>query len=291
MAEIIIFVGEKDKFMPRSRARGTHKNRASRGIEGNRREETITRFAVAALATLGIVLATGAHAQVTSCSGVLSGTTVHRNLVVPNGATCVLHDLTVVGNILIGTNAILELGADTKIGGNILADSCNNVEEVGLTGVTPTPIFIGGNVEINNCTIGGDLGSSPGSGFPSFTVRGNLSCENNGTFCLLNGAEIGGNVRFINNGISQVFNATIGGNLSVSDNSSTASGGNEVAVAASNTVGGNVQVNNNSGTGNEAVLVGSNVIGGNLRCVNNSPGVSGSPNTVNGKKLGQCSGL
>jgi hypothetical protein len=248
-------------------------------------------FAVVLFASLGIAVATGARAQVTSCSGVLTGSTVHRNVFVPDGATCVLHDVRVVGNVLVGTNASLQLGADTNIGGNILANGCNFVEEVGLTGVTQTPIFIGGNVEINNCTGGGDLGSSPGSGFPSFTVRGNLSCENNGTFCLLNGAEIGGNVRFINDGISQVFNATIGGNLSVNDNSSTASGGNEVAVAGGNTVGGNVQVNNNRGTGNQAVLVGSNVIGGNLRCVNNSPGVSGSPNTVNGKKLGQFSGL
>lgn len=248
-------------------------------------------FAVVLFASLGMVIATSAHAQVTSCSGVLTGRTIHHNLFVADGATCVLHDVRVVGNVLVGTNAALQLGADTNIGGNILADSCNFVEEVGLTGVTQTPIFIGGNVEINNCTVGGSLGSPPGSGFPSFTVRGNLSCENNGNFCVLDGAEIGGNVRFINNGISQVFAATIGGNLSVSDNSS---GGDEVAVAAGNTVGGNVQVNNNSGTGNQAVIVGGNVIGGNLRCVGNSQQPTDDnvgPNTVNGHKLGQCSSL
>jgi predicted acyltransferase (DUF342 family) len=240
-------------------------------------------FAVVLFASLGMVIATSARAQVTSCSGVLTGSTIHRNLFVPDGATCVLHDVRVVGNVLVGTNAALQLGADTNIGGNILADSCNQVEEVALNGVTQTPISIGGNVEINNCTFA-SLGSSPGSGFPSFTVRGNLSCENNSSGCVLNGAEIGGNVRFINSGISQVFNATIGSNLSVSDN---LSGGNEVAVAVGNTVGGNVQVNNNSGE----VLVGGNVIGGNLRCVGNSQQPSGSPNTVNGHKLGQCSSL
>jgi predicted acyltransferase (DUF342 family) len=247
-------------------------------------------FAVVLFASLGMVIWTSARAQVTSCSGVLTGSTIHRNLFVPDGATCTLHDVRVVGNVLVGTNAALQLGADTNIGGNILADRCNQVEGVGLTGVTQTPIFIGDNVEINNCTVGGGLGSPPGSGFPRFTVRGNLSCENNGG-CGLDGAEIGGNVRFINNGTSQVFAATIGGNLSVSDNSS---GGDEVAVAAGNTVGGNVQVNNNSGTGNQVVIVGGNVIGGNLRCVGNSQQPTDDnvgPNTVNGHKLGQCSSL
>lgn len=248
-------------------------------------------FAVVLFATVGMVIVTNARAQVTPCSGDLSGTTIRHNLFVPDGATCVLHDLRVVGNVLVGTNAVLQLGAGTKISGNILADSCNSVEEVGLAGVTQTPIFIGGNVDINNCTVGGDLGSAPGSGFPSFTVRGNLSCENNGGFCGLDGAEIGGNARFINNhaGVN-VFSVTIGGNLSVSDNTVADVSGEAAAVAGDN-VGGNVQVNNNT---NGSVGVGGNVIGGNLRCMGNSqqPGDDGNgPNTVSGHKLGQCSSL
>jgi hypothetical protein len=247
-------------------------------------------FAVVLFASLGMVIATSARAQVTSCSGVLTGRTIHHNLFVPDGATCVLHDVRVVGNVLVGTNAALQLGADTNIGGNILADSCNFVEEVRLTGITQTPIFIGGNVEINNCTVGGSLGSSPGD-FPSVTVRGNLSCENNGNFCVLDGAEIGGNVRFINNGVSQVFAATIGGNLRVNKNSATLPG-SEVAVVVNDTVGGNVEVLDNNGP--QDSIVGANVIGGNLRCRGNTPGVNDDnvgPSTVDGKKLGQCAGL
>jgi len=246
-------------------------------------------FAVVLFASLGMVVAPSARAQVTSCSGVLTGSTIHRNVFVPDGATCLLHDVTVVGNVLVGSNAALQLGADTNIGGNILADSCNYVEEVSLTGVAPQPIIIGGNLEINNCTVGGSLGSSPG-GFPSFTVRGNLSCENNGNACVLDGAEIGGNARFINDQAVNVFNATIGSNLTVSDNRS-ANATDEVAAVAGDNVGGNVAVNNNI-TG--IVLVGGNVIGGNLRCVGNSQQPSddnSGPNTVNGHKLGQCSSL
>lgn len=246
-------------------------------------------FAVVLFASLGMVIAPSARAQVTSCSGVLTGSTIHRNVFVPDGATCLLHDVRVVGNVLVGTNAALQLGADTNISGNILADRCNFVEEVSLTGVTQTPIFIGGNVEINNCTVGGDLGSP---GFPSFTVRGNLSCENNGNPCVLDTVEIGGNVHLINNsGGSQIFHATIGGNVRVNRNSATLPG-SEVAVVVSSTVGGNVQVLDNSGP--QDAIVGGNVIGGNLRCQGNTPGVNDDnvgPNTVDGKKLGQCAGL
>jgi len=252
----------------------------------------MTRFAVAALATLSIVLATGAHAQITSCSTDVSGGTVYRNLFVPDGATCSLDGVTVVGNVLVGTNSTLNVGSGTKIGGNILADSCNTVE-VGAVGVpTPvfTPIFVGGNLEVDNCTLGGSF-QTPSMSGPGITIRGNLSCENNGATCVMRGGEVGGNVRFINNGeASQIFNATVGGNLSVSDNPST-SPGSEAAVVLGDTVGGNVEVNNNSGSG---VIVSDNVIGGNLRCVNNSHGVSddnSGPSTVNGQKLGQCSGL
>jgi hypothetical protein len=61
-----------------------------------------------------------------------------------------------------------------------------------------------------------------------------------------------------------------------------------------NVVGGNVQVDNNSG--NSASIVEDNGIGGNLQCAGNTPnppGVTdeGAPNLVAGNKLGQCAGL
>jgi hypothetical protein len=59
-----------------------------------------------------------------------------------------------------------------------------------------------------------------------------------------------------------------------------------------NNVGGNAQVNNNSGS--MASGVSRNTIGGNLQCAGNTPGVtdggSPTPNTVAGNKQGQCAG-
>lgn len=241
----------------------------------------MTRFAIAALATLGIVLATGAHAQITFCSTTLSGATVNNNLSVPDGTTCFLSGVAVVGNVLVGTNATLRASSGTKISGNIQAVSCNSVE---LT----TPIFVGGNLEIDNCTGSGFLEPPGSNSGPVGTIRGNVSCENNGGDCVMRSFEVGGNISFINNVISQVTNTTVGGNLSVSNNTST--NPSTPQEVGEDTVKGNVEVNNNS----SPAIVGNNVIGGNLQCMNNSQGVTDDnvgPNTVNGKKLGQCSGL
>jgi hypothetical protein len=254
----------------------------------------MARLAVVALLASSIVFAVApaARARVTSCSGVLSGPAVYQHLSVPKGATCLLQDVTVVGNVSVGTNATLQLGANTNIGGNLRADGCSSMQEVGPTNVTPPPILIGGNVEINNCTIGGDLGPLTGESFPGFIVRGNLSCENNGDYCVLNGAEIDGNVRLGKNVESQVYESTIGGNVAVNNNSCTKPGCEAAAVVKS-TIAGNVTVDGNSGpTG--ATSVGGNEIGGNLRCRGNSSDVTedeDGPNTVDGKKQGQCAGL
>ena len=73
------------------------------------------------------------------------------------------------------------------------------------------------------------------------------------------------------------------GNLTMDNNTA----GSEVVL---NQISGNANVSGNSGS---APLVGDNTIGGNLRCFNNSPPPTnfGSPNTVSGKKQGQCAGL
>jgi hypothetical protein len=245
------------------------------------------RFAIAALATFGIVLAAGpgARAQNTSCSTNVTGVVVQGNLVVPTGATCTLNGVTVEGNVLVRASATLNVATGSKIGGNIEAERCNYVVLLG------NPIAVVGNLEIENCAL--ISGIEPTSGpTPGITIGGNFVCENNANPCLAQGGKVGGNVSFINNsGGSQLFRVTIGGNLSVNENSCTLSGC-EVAVVVDSTVGGNVEVNNNSGPGDSTV--GANVIHGNLRCQGNTPGISDDnvgPNTVDGKKLGQCAGL
>lgn len=247
----------------------------------------MTRFAIAALATFGIVLAAGpgARAQNASCSTTITGGVVRGNLVVPTGASCRLNGVTVEGNVSVGVSATLDVNTGSKIGGNIEAERCNFVFLFG------NPISVGGNLQIENCT--GQSGYEVTSGpAPGITIGGNFACENNAEPCLVTGGKVGGNVRFINNsGGSQLFSPTIGGNLSVNENSATLPG-SEVAVVVRGTIGGNVEVNDNSGPGDS--IVGGNVIHGNLQCQGNTPGVSDGnvgPNTVSGNTEGQCAGL
>jgi hypothetical protein len=62
----------------------------------------------------------------------------------------------------------------------------------------------------------------------------------------------------------------------------------EMCTAAGATIGGNVQVNNNTGT---ASNITDNTIFKDLQCQNNSPPPfhNAGPNTVTGNKQGQCS--
>ena len=86
--------------------------------------------------------------------------------------------------------------------------------------------------------------------------------------------------------------ATIGGNLVVKDNSAPSPGA-EAAVVVRGTIEGNVEVNGNSAP-QGSIIVGGNEIGGSLRCRGNTPGVtddSVGPNSVGGKRQGQCAGL
>ena len=220
----------------------------------------MTRFAIAALATFGIVLAAGpgARAQNRSCSTTMTGTVIHGNLEVPAGATCILNDVAVAGNISVGTGGVLRIFTGSQIGGNIEANKCGFVE---LTG--------------NQISVGG-----------------NLACEGNTYGCVVNGGEVLGNVSLSNNpSYAQISKIAIKGNLSIDRNSSNLPGA-IVALVADNTIGGNVDVIGNRGPGN--MIVGANVIQGNLQCQDNTPGVGNDNialNTVAGNKLGQCAGL
>jgi hypothetical protein len=262
----------------------THPNRASRVIE--REHDDMTRLVIVALATFGVVLAIGpsARAQNTSCSTTMTGAVVNGNLVVPTGATCTLTNVTVTGNVLVGKGATLYILTTGTIHGNIQGNRCNQVLLEALQGTS----FVGGNLQIENCTGTGESGyfvRAPGS----ITIEGNFQCQNNNASCVADGGIVLGNVQDNNNnGEAIVDEATIQSNLQVSGN---AGGPRAGAFVVGDKVMGNVQINGNSGTG--ANIIGGNVIDGNLQCASNTPGVTdgGAPNTVQGNKQGQCAGL
>jgi hypothetical protein len=228
----------------------------------------------------GFLLATAsvASAQNTfQCTGTISdGSTINGNLVVPANATCTLDNVTVTGNVGVGTGALLNVspasGQTVKINGNLTADQCNSVT---LAGAEVSVISIAGNVTIQNCT-----GGSVGYVGPGITIGGNFVCADDPqTTC-------------------SADNGVVHGNLTVENNTLQASNVITFSEVLGNKINGNAEISSNAVTsGNTAVLAGGNTIGGNLLCFDNSPpptdnvfGVT-SPNTVGGHKQGQCAGL
>jgi len=229
--------------------------------------------AVATVTALGFLVATVpvANAQNTfQCTGTISdGSTINGNLVVPANATCTLDNVTVTGNVGVGTGALLNVspasGQTVKINGNLTADQCNSAA-LATEGVAAV-ILIGGNVMIQNCT-----GGTVGYAGPGITIGGNFVCVGNPLTCVAD-------------------DGVVNGNLTVEENlfsSSTIITNSEVLQ---NTISGNAGIGGN--TGPAPLTVGGNTIGGNLQCVGNSqtPDDGGTPNTVSGQKLGQCAGL
>jgi hypothetical protein len=115
-----------------------------------------------------------ARAADTACAGLLSGI-IDGNVVVPQGASCTMSDVTVRGNVRILENASASLTVDatqqpTTIDGNVQANHCASALFEG--GVTVT-----GSVQIQQC--------AQHSGFvgPGIKIGGDFQCINNGGGC------------------------------------------------------------------------------------------------------------
>jgi hypothetical protein len=231
--------------------------------------ENMKSFTGAIIAVLGFLLAAVpvANAQnTTQCTGTISdGSTINGRLVVPANATCDLLNVTVEGNVQVGTGARLFVfpfaGQTVTIDGNIVADGCKSVS-LGFVEGTAGVISVEGNVNIQNCTDGVGYAGS-------ITISGNFVCANNHPFCIAAGGVVQGNLTVESNNIAPFAGPA--------------------ADVVGNQVGGNVDISGNIGTTSPSVFT--NTIGGNLRCFDNSPAPHGTNNTVSGQKLGQCAGL
>lgn len=164
------------------------------------------------------------HAQNISCSGSMTGT--FGNVTVPNGASCTLSDAIVGGNIQVGTNATLSVGATSTITGNVQANQCGSVL---LSGA----VVIVGNVQIQQCA------ARSGYVGPGIQIEGNFECQNNSGACVADNGAVGGNVQIQNNSSSTAADVSanvIGGNLQCQQNSPA-----PVDALGPNVVSGNLQ--------------------------------------------------
>jgi beta-glucosidase len=151
------------------------------------------------------------------------------------------------------------------------------------------------NQQLNATTIDGNLVVASGAwcDLVRVKVNGNLLAQQArgirlvGSFVKGNviAGRVSGAADLMSSGANVICNSTIGGNLQVQNSASGAPW--RVGACGPTSVGGNFQFQNNAGSGNTITMTS---VKGNLECQGNHD-VTGSGNTVTGKRLGQCAGL
>jgi hypothetical protein len=199
----------------------------------------------------------------TQCIGLLTGT-VDGDIVVPDGAACVLDNVAVSGNVTVQTGSSLDVIAtstSTTIRGNIKGHGCY---AIGLgDGGQFGHVVIGGDVDISHCTgpvASACSGYTGGTALASVLIGGDVKCADNVSGC-------------------DIRACTVAGDLQCSDNLGAG------CTLWTATVGGDATLNDNLG-----ITILGNAIGGNLKCNGNGSAV-GVANIVAGTKSGQCSVL
>lgn len=248
--------------------------------------------ASAAAVALVLVAAPGASAATTECTDDLGDVTV-ADLVVPDGATCVLAGATVSGSITVGDDAWLDATSVT-VGGDVIG-----VDTYGIL--------------LDDTTIGGDLVSySEGrrGGFLYLTgvsVGGNL--EAGGIDVEISDSTVTGSVSTLAATYVDVLRTSINGDLSVADSaygvslagtvvtgSATVSGSShDILIGATadggadrwgNTVGGDLTLSGNTGN---LQVAGTSVLGG-VHLDGNDPAANFGPGNRVGSVAGDFTG-
>lgn len=213
----------------------------------------------------------------TTCVGVVTG--VHDNVVVPQGATCVLSGATVRGNVKALKNSTLLLTFDT-VHGNVVGDGANQVSG-GHTTVDGN--FEGGNgteiVECDRCTVRGNIIATGGvvdnPGFDARIGPGTTVLEGNVQFTKMVGD------------VNVIETSVLKGNVQLTENFIPAKppGSFNGLNVVDSFIAQDLQVIKNRGPGPKEVA--NNTVGQSLQCFENDPPFIGGPNTAP-KKEGQC---
>jgi hypothetical protein len=141
----------------------------------------------------------------------------HDNVVVPEGADCVLSHAVVAGNVEVKPFGSLTIGRDTYVRGNVQSDGGKFVR------VTGPGVVIGGDVQIKK--------ASEWSGYdPGLRIRGNFQYEENMGPLRAYGGVIRGDFQvFKNTGGAVISGNSISNNLQCKENfPPPAGGGNRV---------------------------------------------------------------
>lgn len=171
-----------------------------------------------------------------------------------------------------------------------LADDriCGGVFEVIGAVTVDNVIVTGGTCLLAGTTVTGNVKVEPTGllGANSATIAGNVQADGTDLVQLFLGTTVGGDVEIklsagLTGNENQICGTIIGGDLKLFDDTVSTQIGSGVCsgLGGGNIVGGNVQVENNTG----GVGIAGNLIGGNLQCKNNFPAPTpGAANLVGG---------
>jgi hypothetical protein len=258
----------------------------------------------AAMAAVALCGPGVAQAATTTCTGVLSGY-VPGNVVVPNGATCILTGADVAGNVTVQPGGALRADPGTYpdaltpnfIRGN-LSVTAGRLAFCGVIGGTVTlansasdqvqilGVGANGNDQvrcIDRTRVGGSIRITGNAGIVDLVtleVAGAVSAVNNSGEVDLDHVSVrGGTALTGNSGELNISQSEITGATNFSSNTGPASKILQLSVFR-----GSVTVNNNSGS---AVSIVDNTFGANLGCFGNVPPPFLAGND-GGTRSGQC---
>ena len=221
------------------------------------------------LVVLGLAPPLSAHPARTNCTGALSNSTIHGDLVVPDGEHCELFDVTVRGQVRVNHRSTLEV-IESRIEGSLTG---SRFERVSLrdAGVGESVRLNGGvSTELERSTVAGAirLVDQLDARVLQSRVSGDLVVRGTREVALLCGTTVEGNARF----------AGHRGGLLIGDDPTAPS------YCSANQVWGHLRVHHNQSD----TIVANTTVGRNLVCAANEPAPAVYGNQVRGTARGQC---
>ena len=140
----------------------------------------------------------------------------------------------------------------------------------------------GATCSLNGTFVKGNIKVETNSTLYAFQVRviGNVQAEDAALVEVLSWSSVAGSIQIKQGEAARIDGVRIDSDLQFDKNERR-------LVANNNTIGGNLQVFNNTG----GLSINANVIDGNLQCKENRPAPIGGNNTVRGNKEDQCANL
>lgn len=274
----------------------------------------LAAFSAVALAATGVaVTATAASADlVTYCNGTAADVTVPNNFVVPEGAICVLDNVTIQGQSEVQADADL-IATDSTFEGGVVVDADGFFDAVGSSVAEDVSSQGAFGVYLEDASVGGDYLGEEGDLEETFLYAFETSIAGGVQVALgdlyLQSSQVGDSVSAEGATYTDLIDSTVAGALTVTENEfGAAVCASEVLGAATYTGNGELQIGSGGSLatcdevnyfGDDVVIddtvggvdVTGNIIAGDLTGEGNDPEPTGSDNRVRGDLGGQFTDL